>query len=137
MSQFLTADRMNGIAPRIHVYISYFCLLYFLEIIYIMVLLFLVGGRFPSLAAGAALSLLLSYHIVMLYYKNSTHRKIQLYLMDLHLAISAAAFMRLILWDSRSTTLLLSFMFIRLIIMILEPFFIYFLTDRTVIEQFS
>lgn len=128
---------MNSVAPRIHVYLSYFCLLYFMEIIYLMVLLFLVGGRFPSLAAGAVLSLLLSYHIVMLYYRNSLHRKIQLYLMDLHLAVSAAAFMRLIFWDSRTTTLLLSFLFIRLIITILEPVFIYCLTDRTVIDSFS
>ena len=124
-------------APRIHVYLSYFCLLYFMEIIYIMVLLLLVGGRLPSLAAGGALSLLLSYHIIMLYYRNSRHRKIQLYLMDLHLAISAAAFMRLLFWDSRTTTVMLSFMFIRLIITVLEPVFIYFLTDRTVIDQFS
>lgn len=136
INEYLAHRNMNDIAGRIHVYAAYFCLLYFFEIMYFMVLLFFVGGRVPSLIAGAILTPLLSYHIIMLYYKNPIHRKIQLYLMDLHFALSTAALIRLLFWDTRITAVFLSFMFIRVLIMMAEPAFIYFLTDRTVIDQF-
>lgn len=128
---------MERITARIHVYTAYFSVLYFFEIMYLMVLLFFVAGSGPALAAGAVLAPLLAYHSIMLYYRNPLHRKIQLYLMDLHLALSAAAIARALFLNPGTTAVFMSFLFIRMLIMLGEPFMIFFLTDRTVIDQFQ
>jgi hypothetical protein len=130
-------DIKRSISPGLHVYLAYFNLLYFFEILYFMVLLFLIGGKYLSLAFGFASALLLSWHIIMLYFKKPGHRKIQLYLMDVHFAVSAAALIRMLLWHTNSTAIFMSFIFIRVLITLAEPFLIYMLTDGETAAEFS
>ena len=137
LQNILTPERIGRVTARIHIYSAYFSILYFFEIMYLMVLLFFVTGSGPALVAGAVLAPLLSYHIIMLYYGNALHRKIQLYLMDLHLALSVASIARALFWNTDATAIFVSFLFIRMILILGEPVLIYFLTDRTVIDQFQ
>jgi len=132
-----TAPAPGGtLVPRLRGFLPYFNLLYFFEIFYLMILLFLLGGKVPALVAGAVLTVLLTWHIIMLYYRAPRHRKIQLYLMDLHLAIAAASIVRLAFRDSGSATLFMSFMFVRFLIALAEPFLIYLLTDQRIVDHY-
>ncbi len=137
LQNIMTPEIMGRVTARIHIYTAYFSILYFFEIMYLMVLLFFVAGSGSALVAGAVLAPLLSYHIIMLYYGNARHRKVQLYLMDLHLALSVASIARALFWNSGTTAVFMSFLFIRMLLMLGEPILIYFLTDRTVIDQFQ
>ena len=71
---------------RIHQYTAYVSTLYFFEILYLMIALLFLYGKTWSIITGTILSLLLAYHIIQIYFKKSLHRKLQLYLMDLHAA---------------------------------------------------
>ena len=127
----------HGISARLNIFLAYFSILYYFEILYFMVVFFLIGGKYFSITFGFVSALLLSWHIIMLYYKKPGHRKIQLYLMDVHFAVSAAAFIRMILWHNGSSALFMSFIFIRTLITLAEPFFIYLLTDDETAAEFS
>ncbi|MBN2040805.1 MAG: hypothetical protein JW864_12250 [Spirochaetes bacterium] len=76
------------IKRNIFLYVSYFNILYFLEIINLMFLLLVSYGKFIAIAAGFIFSLFLSVQIVFLYFKNELSRKIQLFLMDVHAGYS-------------------------------------------------
>lgn len=69
---------------RIHQLAAYMATLYYLEIISLMFGLLFLYGKVASITAGVVLSLLLAYHIIQLYLKNSLHRKIQLFIIDIH-----------------------------------------------------
>ena len=69
---------------RIHQLAAYMATLYYLEIISLMFGLLFLYGKAVSIIAGVVLSLLLAYHIIQLYLKNSLHRKIQLFIIDIH-----------------------------------------------------
>ena len=79
---------LNIIKKRVFVYASYFDVLFFFEIINLMFLLLMAYGKIISIAGGSILSVLLSLQIINLYFKKEINRKIQLYLMDIHLAYS-------------------------------------------------
>jgi hypothetical protein len=69
---------------RIHQVAAYMATLYYLEIISFMFGLLFLYGKAVSIIAGVVLSLLLAYHIIQLYLKNDLHRKIQLFIIDIH-----------------------------------------------------
>ncbi len=125
-----TAATIPGTPPisRIREILPYFNLLYFFEIFYLMILLFFIGGKAPALLAGAVCTILLTWHILMLYYRVPRHRKIQLYLMDIHLALAAASIVRLAFWGFGASAIFACFMSVRILIALAEPFLIYYLT---------
>ncbi len=77
---------VRGKLPEI---ISYISLLYFLEIISLMLIIVIIFGKTASLAAGFSLSLLLAIQIISLNRGNEFNIKIQIAIMDLHFAFSA------------------------------------------------
>ncbi len=77
------------IRKRIHQISAYIVTLYYLEIVFLMFGLIFLYGKAASITAGILLTLLLTYHIIQLFFKNSLHRKIQLYLIDIHAAFAA------------------------------------------------
>ena len=72
------------IRDRIHQLTAYMATLYYLEIISLMFGLLFLYGKAASIIAGVILSLLLAYHIIQLYLKNGLHRRIQLFIIDIH-----------------------------------------------------
>ena len=63
---------------RVNQYTAYVSTLYFFEILYLMITLLFLYGKTASIVTGAVLSLLLSYHIIQIYFKSPLHRKLQL-----------------------------------------------------------
>ena len=70
-------------------WIPYVLTLYYLEIIFLMFGLLFLYGRTAAVAAGAVLSLLWTYHIIRFHFGDERHRKIQLWVVDLHAAFTA------------------------------------------------
>jgi hypothetical protein len=101
-----------------------------------MILLFISLGRLIAVVAGGVLSLALSYHIIQIYYQSERHRKLQLFVMDIHFAIAIAYFARLLLYNHPMSFVFISFLFIRIIITSFEPFLMYVLTDERMKEVF-
>lgn len=76
------------------VYCSYFSVLYFFEILYLLFPLNLLYGKTASFSLGFLLALLLSIHIICLYFRFKVSRTIQLVLMELHIAYSIPFFIQ-------------------------------------------
>jgi len=70
--------------------IPYIATLYYVEIIYLMFVLNFLFGKISSVVSGIALAVFLSFQIVSLFNRRDLSRKIQLFLMDIHFACSAA-----------------------------------------------
>lgn len=70
--------------------IPYIATLYYLEIMYLMFIVNFIAGKIIAVGTGFALAILLSFHVVALFNRKNLNRKIQLFLMDLHFAYSAA-----------------------------------------------
>jgi hypothetical protein len=136
-----SVDRILGIISdtvqtKIVTVVSYFNIVYYFEIINFMILLFFIFGKITAVLAGLALALLLSWHIIMLFFRKQNHRKIQLFLMDIHIAISAGIIIRTITAPSDLSTLHTSLLALRIIIVIFELLLIIILTDEEVIASF-
>jgi hypothetical protein len=84
---------VNTIIPfirsRIHQISAYIVTLYYLEIVFLMFGLLFLYGKAVSILTGVVLTLLLTYHIIQLFFRNSLHRKLQLYLIDIHASFAA------------------------------------------------
>ncbi|MBP7736853.1 MAG: hypothetical protein KA369_12830 [Spirochaetes bacterium] len=77
------------IRGRINRISAYIVTLYYLEIVFLMFGLLFLYGKGVAIAAGVILSLLLTYHIIQLFFGKSLHRKLQLCLIDVHAAFAA------------------------------------------------
>ncbi|MCU0821291.1 MAG: hypothetical protein MUC95_02315 [Spirochaetes bacterium] len=115
---------------RICVIISYFNILYFFEIINIILLLLVTYGKTFSITVGFVLTVLLSIHIIRFYFNKGSSRKIQLYMMDLHIAYSLPFLIFIMITGINSSLPDYLFISIRLIITSAEAVFIYVLTDE-------
>lgn len=133
-----SSNLMNStVRDKINIFISYFNVLYFFEIINIMISIYFIYNKFFSITLGIVLSLLLSFQIIMIYFRKNTNRKIQLFIMDIHLAYSIPAFIRMIIYDWHGQFVDVMFIIIRLLIVIFEPIFIYVLTDENIADSFN
>ncbi len=122
---------------RIHFLVSYFSTLYYVEIVVLMVSVLFVYGKFASVTVGIVLSILLTLQIVRIFYKRDRYRKIQLILMDLHLAYGLAFFATLPWSGFRldgANALVFS---VRLILVAGEIVLIFLLTDRKITAEFT
>jgi hypothetical protein len=125
----MTSLLLNIIKKRVFVYVSYFDVLYFFEIINLMFLFLLVYGKIISITVGSILSVLLSLQIIKLYFKKETNRKIQLYLMDIHAAYSIPFIINFLFYRSDPVMLDYFFVSLRFVICCLEIIFIVVLSD--------
>jgi hypothetical protein len=130
------AEIIGKLTARAHALTAFIAVLYYFEIIYIMISLAFLFGRTIAVLAGVLMSLLLTWHILMLYSRKGPHRHIQLVLMDVHaayafsLAVTAAiAGLRGGLFDS-------ALFGVRLLALALEVPGIYLLTGTDAISAF-
>jgi hypothetical protein len=79
----------SAVCGRAHRMSAYIVTLYYLEIIFLMTMLVFLYGKLAAVSAGILLSLALAYHIIQLYYGKNLHRKIQLWIIDIHAAFAA------------------------------------------------
>jgi hypothetical protein len=125
----MTSSMLDIIKKRVFVYVSYFDVLYFFEIINLMFLLLMTYGKFISIVSGIILSVLLSLQIINLYFKKEINRKIQLYLMDIHAAYSIPFIINFLFYRSDPVMLDYFFVFLRFVICCFEILFIIVLSD--------
>ena len=116
--------------------VSYFNIVYYFEIINLMILLFFLFGKITAVLSGLTLSLLLSWHIIMLFFRKQNNRKIQLFLMDIHVAISAGIIIRTISSPLPVSAVQTSLLTMRILVVLCELLLIFILTDEEVIESF-
>lgn len=116
--------------------VSYFNIVYYFEIINLMILLFFVFGKISAVLSGLTCSVLLSWHIIMLFFRKQNHRKIQLYLMDFHVAVSAGIITRMITSPVPATNVQTTLIALRIVVVLCELWLIFMLTDKEVIESF-
>ncbi|MFH0977618.1 MAG: hypothetical protein V1874_17705 [Spirochaetota bacterium] len=120
---------LNIIKKRPFVFVSYFNVLYFFEIINLMFLLLMIYGKVISVLSGIILSVLLSFHIINLYYKKEINRKMQLFMMDVHLAYSLPFLLITALNFYGSSVPDYLFVLVRSVIVCFDILFIYILSD--------
>jgi len=111
---------------------AYFSTLYYFEIIYFMFILLILYGKPVSVIAGFTMTILITIHIVQLYFKKNINRKIQLFIMDIHIAYAGAYLINIMKLGFEINVLTLSIIFIRSIIIICEIPLLFILTDERV-----
>jgi hypothetical protein len=128
---------LKKIKDNINSIVAYADTAYFIEIIYIMIALDFLSGKMVSVFAGVIFTILLSFHIIMIYLRRETNRKIQLFIMDLHLAYSIPYFLNIAVYGYRGREYDYIFLIVRLLLVFFEGMAIYVLTDDEVIEGFA
>lgn len=88
----LAADKILSALTRYEkkapVFLSYFSTLFFVEILYFMIMILIVYGRTVAVIFGFLTALILTLHVTGLFFQKNRNRKIQLLLMDLHIAFT-------------------------------------------------
>ena len=111
--------------------------LYFLEIINIMFLLVLLFGKVVSVVAGIYLSIILTFHVILLNSGRQGSRKVQLYIMDIHAAIALASLASFWIYNQDINLLNIIQITIRSVILAVEIPLIVFLTDSHIAASFT
>jgi hypothetical protein len=70
--------------------VPYLAAFYYIEIIYAMFTLFMTAGKIFGVTVGFLFGILISMHIVFLFFRKNFSRVIQLVLLDIHAAYSGA-----------------------------------------------
>ena len=115
---------------RIHQLAAYMATLYYLEIISLMFGLLFLYGKAVSIIAGAVLSLALAYHIIQLYLRNDLHRKIQLFIIDIHVPFAIGYLFYNIAQGVDVEPLALFIITVRIFILVCEIPLLFFFTDE-------
>jgi hypothetical protein len=124
------------IRNRIHQISAYIATLYYMEIVFLMFGLLFLYGRAVSIIVGLLLTLLLTYHIIQLFFKNSLHRKLQLYLVDIHAAFAMGyLFYNAVQGIDRAPSALI-ILIARTLLLACELFLFYFLSGDESAEAF-
>jgi len=121
---------------RIHQLAAYLVTLYYLEIISLMFGLLFLYGKAVSIIAGAFLSLLLAYHIIQLYLKNNLHRKIQLFIIDVHAPFAVGYLFYNIAQGMEVEMVSLFIIIVRVLILAYEIPLLFILTGEDAVEVF-
>lgn len=82
--------------PRI---LSYYSTIYFVEIIYFMFMILIIYGRIAAVISGLTFASLLVYHVIGLFFQKNSSRKLQIILMDIHVAFTAGFLINRIFGD--------------------------------------
>jgi hypothetical protein len=121
---------------RIHQLAAYMATLYYLEIISLMLGLLFLYGKAVSIIAGVVLSLLLAYHIIQLYFKNGLHRKIQLFIIDIHAPFAVGYLIYNIAQGAEIDMLALFIILVRTFLLACEIPLLFCLTGKDAAEIF-
>ena len=116
---------------------AYLTTLYFVEIIYIMFVLFIFVNKYIAIITGLILAVLLTMHILLLYYKNNLSRKIHLFLIDIHAAYTISYLINLFFQNINLQIATVILIIVRFFILLIELPLIYFLTNEKIIKSFK
>lgn len=125
----------HAVVERVNIFVAYFDVLYFLEILYIMIVLNILFGSVISFITGFCLGILLATQIVMIYFKKRIARVIQLVLMEFHIAYSFPLLVGLML-GYRTYTLDCVFILFRTALNSIELLLIFLLTAESARREF-
>ncbi len=134
---FIRAGLGDTAAERINVLVSYFNILYFFEVMQLMLLLALVAGKGIALCVGALLSGGLTALIIGMYYRKGWSRRAQLILMDIHLPIALVTSVRILVFTPEAAGAAIALSAIRAIMVIGEAALVFLLTDERVVSSFG
>ncbi len=121
----------------IHLYGAYLQVWYYVEILYMMGVFLVVYGKGLAFLWGIVLAVLLSVHIIRFYFRKETSRRVQLVLMDLHVAYSVSLMMSLMQGTTGNTMPEMIIMMVRLVITAMEVYLIWLLTGDAVKKKFD
>lgn len=129
--------KKTDIKEKVNSFIPYLATFYYVEIIYLMIFINFLYGKIFAVTAGLLLTIFLTFHVIRLFYKKDIHRKIQLYLMDIHFAWSFAYvfnrfFSRVDI--SAVDSVVIAF---RLVTAFVEVFAVLILTDRIIRNEYT
>ena len=85
-------EKLWGLVP-------YSATLFYIEIIYMMFMAGFLYGKVAAVVSGVMLSILLTFQVIALFGRINISRKIQLFIMDVHLAYSVAFIFNRLLSD--------------------------------------
>lgn len=122
---------------RIHLYGAYLQVWYYVEILYLMGIFLVVYGKALAFLWGVILAVLLSIHIIRFYFRQETSRRVQLVLMDLHVAYSVSMVIALMHGTAGNSIVESIIMVVRVVITVLEVYMIWLLTDDVVKKKFG
>lgn len=117
--------------------VPYIATLYYAEILYLMFFINFLYGKIFSVTAGVSLSIILTLHVIKLFYKKNVNRKIQLYLMDFHCAYSSVYFINRLFSGYTLTSVDYAVICFRLCTALIEFMLIIVLTDRNITKEYS
>jgi len=133
---FKKADKIH-IKEKVNSFIPYLATFYYVEIIYLMIFINLLYGKIFAITAGLLLSLLLTFHVIRLFYKKDINRKIQLYFMDIHFAYSLAYVFNRFFSSSDLTAIDSAVIAFRLFTAVIEISAVLILTDRIIRKEYT
>ena len=125
------------IESRAHQYSAYITTLYFVEILYLMFGLLFFYGMAVSIITGIVLALFLAYHIIQLFFQKSLHRKLALYIIDIHAAFVIGYLITSIAAGSNYSGVPELVLGIRALTLVLELPLIIVLTRDTIVTGFK
>lgn len=131
------AKFMPGYEEKAPLFIPYFSTLYFVEVLYFMVMLLLIYGRTAALVCGFILALLLTFHVIGLFFMKNRHRKIQLILMDLHIAFTAGFLINRLMGDLSLSSMDELMVMFRGLTALLEIPLVFIFTSDYIIKKYS
>ncbi len=122
---------------RLHAVVAYGDIMYFFEIIYVMIALNFLAGKPFAVIIGVLFALLLSAHIILIYQRNAVSRKIQLFMMDVHLAYAVPYFIGGMIFGLELRPFDYVFFIVRACLVAFEAFALYLLTDEELSRYFA
>jgi len=131
------AKFLPGYEEKAPSFLPYFSTLYFVEILYFMVMLLLIYGRTSAIICGFILALLLTFHVIGLFFMKNRHRKIQLLLMDLHIAFTAGFLINRLMGDISLSSMDEFMMVFRGLTALLEIPLVLLFTSDYIIKKYS
>ncbi len=111
---------------------AYAATLLYLEIIYIMTVILFLWGKAASIIAAVILTIAYSAQLIGVYFKNNFNRTLQLLIMELHSAYSAAFIFNYLYQDTPLNYLSLAIILARSVLLAVEIFLIFLLTSEKV-----
>lgn len=126
-----------NIKEKVDSFVPYLATFYYIEIIYLMIFLNFLYGKFYAVTAGILLSFFLTFHVLRLFNKKDINRKMQLSFMDIHFAFSLAYFFNRMFSGNDFTTVDTVVTLFRLITAFIEIAAVIILTDKTIKSEYN
>ncbi len=120
-----------------HLYAAYVSTLFYVDILFMLFYLLMIFGKTASIVIGVLSSVLLAMHIVRLYFKRNANRKVQLLVIDIHLALAIPFIVNTMVIGNEWSIPLTFMAVISFITILVETPLLFILTDEDVMKMYS